>query len=252
MVFADPGNSTNSQFDNNGWATTTSTFVSPSSCITDSPTGNYSNNTNKTIALLDEIDLTEALAANATFYAKWEIENNWDYVQFEASTDAGATWIALCGRYTNTASSNGFQPLDEPVYDGTQSDWIFEEVNLTDYIGQEIVVRFQLRTDGSGRADCFYFDDLNINVVVDSQLAIASNLMEQVSLAPNPVLDVFTLRTDLTDYQMQVYSLQGQVLLTKTSCNGSTLVAVSKLATGIYFVGIQKGNMRHTIKLIKA
>ena len=252
VVFADPGNSTNSQFDNNGWATTTSTFVSPSSCITDSPTGNYSNNTNKTIALLDEIDLTEALAANATFYAKWEIENNWDYVQFEASTDAGATWIALCGRYTNTASSNGFQPLDEPVYDGTQSDWIFEEVNLTDYIGQEIVVRFQLRTDGSGRADGFYFDDLNINVVVDSQLAIASNLMEQVSLTPNPVLDVFTLRTDLTDYQMQVYSLQGQVLLTKTSCNGSTLVAVSKLATGIYFVGIQKGNMRHTIKLIKA
>ena len=41
-VFEDPGNSASDNFDNTGWGTTNSVFVSPSSSITDSPTGKLS------------------------------------------------------------------------------------------------------------------------------------------------------------------------------------------------------------------
>ena len=250
VIFSDPGNSTSNQFDNNGWSLTSSTFVSPSSCITDSPSGNYSNNTNKTIALSAPIDLTEALAANVTFYAQWEIENNWDYVQFQASTD-GNNWTALCGRYTNTASENGFQPTGEPVYDGEQANWVLEEVDLSDFIGQEVILRFQLRTDGSSRADGFYFDDLNINVVNDNSLGTETNFAQLLSIAPNPAQDQVTVLTDLEHYEIQLFSIQGQELNTRTNCSGPTTIRISGLSAGIYFVAVKKDLQQHTIKLVK-
>ncbi|HBY67643.1 MAG TPA: hypothetical protein DEG69_07755, partial [Flavobacteriaceae bacterium] len=96
-VFEDPGESVTDNFNNNGWGISTTTFVSAPSSITDSPSGNYQNNVNKTITLKDAFDLSNAIGANVTFNAKWEIENNWDYTQFEVSTDNGATWTPQCG-----------------------------------------------------------------------------------------------------------------------------------------------------------
>jgi carboxypeptidase T len=146
------------------WATTTSTFVSSPKCFTDSPTGNYANNANTTYTYVPTIDLTNAFAAQITFYAKWNIEADFDYVQFQVSTDGGTTWIGQCGNYTNagTNANGSVQPNNQPVYDGVMSNWVMEEINLSDYLGQIIKVRFQLKSDGGTRKDGFYFDDFNI------------------------------------------------------------------------------------------
>lgn len=146
------------------WATTTSTFVSSPKCFTDSPTGNYANNANTTYTYVPTIDLTNAFAAQISFYAKWNIEADYDYVQFQVSTDGGSTWIGQCGNYTNagTNANGSVQPNNQPVYDGIMSNWVMEEINLSDYLGQIIKVRFQLKSDGGTRKDGFYFDDFNI------------------------------------------------------------------------------------------
>jgi PKD repeat protein/murein tripeptide amidase MpaA len=146
------------------WSTTTSTFVSSPKCFTDTPTGNYVNNANTTYSYVPTIDLTNAFAAQITFYAKWNIEADYDYVQFQVSTDGGTTWIGQCGNYTNagTSANGSVQPNNQPVYDGVMSSWVMEEINLSDYLGQIIKVRFQLRSDGGTRKDGFYFDDFNI------------------------------------------------------------------------------------------
>ena len=146
------------------WSTTSSTFVSSPKCFTDTPTGNYVNNANTTYSYVPTIDLTNAYAAQITFYAKWNIEADYDYVQFQVSTDGGATWIGQCGNYTNagTSANGSVQPNNQPVYDGVMSSWVMEEINLSDYLGQIIKVRFQLRSDGGTRKDGFYFDDFNI------------------------------------------------------------------------------------------
>jgi PKD repeat protein len=146
------------------WSTTTSTFVSSPKCFTDTPTGNYVNNANTTYSYVPTIDLTNAFAAQITFHAKWNIEADYDYVQFQVSTDGGTTWIGQCGNYTNagTNANGSVQPNNQPVYDGVMSSWVMEEINLSDYLGQIIKVRFQLRSDGGTRKDGFYFDDFNI------------------------------------------------------------------------------------------
>jgi PKD repeat protein len=146
------------------WSTTTATFVSPTRSFTDSPTGNYGNNTSKTYTYVPAADLTNASSAIVRFYAKWNLEADYDYVQFLVSTDNGTTWIPQCGNYTvsGTNASGSVQPNNQPVYEGVQSSWVLEEINLSDYLGQVIKFRFKLGSDGGTVADGYYFDDFEI------------------------------------------------------------------------------------------
>jgi PKD repeat protein len=152
------------------WSTTSTTFVSPTKSFFDGSSGNYSNNTNKTYTYVPTIDLTQATSAMISFYAKWGIEADYDFVQFQVSIDGGTTWIGQCGNYTvpGTSSNGSVQPNGQPVYEGTQSSWVLEEINLSDYLGQQIKVRFQLRSDGGTTADGYYFDDFKVFYSVPS------------------------------------------------------------------------------------
>ena len=250
-VFEDPGNSVSTNFNNNGWATTTSTFVSPSSCITESPGGNYSNNANETITLKDPIDLTDAVGANVTFYAKWEIENNWDYTQFEISIDGGANWIPQCGKFTNEGSTNAGQPTGEPLYDGVENNWVLEEIDLSDYLGETILARFQFRSDGGQRADGFYFDDLKVNIVEEGSLGIADNFSSQFNIHPNPVRNLLNIDTVLNTYNIEVYNLQGQLITRSTANSGSKTIDYSGYTSGIYLMRLTSETASHTFKIVK-
>jgi PKD repeat protein len=154
------------------WGTTTSTFVSPTKSFYDGSTGNYSNNANKTYTYVPTINLSTATSAMVSFYAKWEIEADYDFVQFQVSTDNGATWIGQCGNYTvlGTSANGSVQPENQPIYEGNQPNWVFEEINLSDYLGQQIKFRFQLKSDGGSVADGFYFDDFKIFYNLDNQI----------------------------------------------------------------------------------
>lgn len=146
------------------WATTTATYVSPSKCFTDSPNGDYSDDQTRNLYYDPSIDLTNALSAKVTFYAKWDIEANYDYVQFQVSTNGGNSWTAQCGLYTvdGTDGQGSVQPDGEPVYEGTMSDWVLEDINLSDYLGEVVNFRFRLRSDGGVTEDGFYFDDFKV------------------------------------------------------------------------------------------
>ncbi|MFT4697816.1 MAG: carboxypeptidase T [Flavobacteriaceae bacterium] len=250
-IFEDPGNSVTDNFDNNGWGTTNQTYVSPSSSITDSPSGNYQNNENKSIELSNEVDLTSALGANASFYAKWDIENNYDYVQFEVSTNNGSSWIAQCGKYTNDGSGNNSQPTGEPLYDGTQNSWVLEEIDLSDYLGENILVRFQFRSDNGVREDGFYFDDLKINVIDEGTIGISDFENSQFSIYPNPVKDILNINTSISNYILEIYTIQGQLINEKTVNSGSQVVDYSSLANGVYILKLSSEKASQTYKIIK-
>lgn len=250
-IFADSGDSVTDNFVNNGWGTTTTTFVSPTSSITDSPNGDYPNGANETITLSDPINLTNAIGAVATFYAKWEIENNFDYVQFEVSIDGGNSWVPQCGTYTNAGSSNNAQPTGEPLYDGSQIEWVLEEINLSDYLGESILVRFQLRSDNALAMDGFYFDDLTISIVDDSSLGANDITSTPIGLYPNPVEDVLHITTSLTQFTIEMFTLQGRLVIKKTNNSGPQSIDYSKYASGIYLVKLTSENTSQTFKIVK-
>ncbi|RKY93682.1 MAG: hypothetical protein DRQ13_09165, partial [Ignavibacteriae bacterium] len=104
-----------------------------------------------------------------------DIESNWDYGQVEVSTNNGASWIPLEGEYTEPGVGS-FQPNGEPVYDGTQSGWVKEEISLSAYLSDQFKVRFRLRTDGSVTRDGWYVDDIGIIVYSAPVVNVPLNL----------------------------------------------------------------------------
>lgn len=145
------------------WATTTSKFVSSPSSFTDSPDGNYASNTTATLTFNNNVNLTGALGAELEFATQWNIETDWDYGQILISTNNGSTWTPLAGLYTNLGTGT-FQPNGQPLYDGTQTTWVNEKINLSSYIGENVKFRFLLRSDGSVNADGWYVDDIKLSV----------------------------------------------------------------------------------------
>lgn len=181
------------------WSTTSSDYYSASSSFTDSDGADYPDNADKKYTFNPTIDLSNATDARISFYAKWEIEADYDYCQFQVSTDNGASWEGQCGSHTVEGSStfwNGSaQPNGEPVWEGT-SDWVYEEINLSDYLGQQIKVRFQLESDGGVRRDGFYFDDFSVSFNEGSGLSLDELSGMELKVFPNPASESATVYTD--------------------------------------------------------
>lgn len=249
LILDEPGDNTG-QWNNGGWATTTSEFYSPSSSITDSPSGNYNNNDDKAIDLINNLDLTNATAANVTFWAKWDIENNYDYVQIEVSTNNGASWIPQCGLYTNEGVGNQTGANNEPLYDGVQNAWVQESINLSDYLGSNIRIRFRLWTDGGLRRDGFYFDDLQVNVI-DSTLSTDDFITNNFDVYPNPFNNELHVHTNINDYKVTLYTIQGQRLFTSSNNYGAITLNYSDYSSGVYLLQIESENASKTLKVIK-
>ena len=183
-----------------------------------------------------------------TFYAKWEIEADYDYCQFQVSTNGGASWEGQCGLYTVEGSStpwNGsVQPDGEPVWEGA-SDWVQERIQLSDYIGQSIQVRFVFGSDGGVSQDGFYFDDFQLTV--DGLGGLDENGVANFAVAPNPTKDMFTLSADYAlSGNVVIMEQSGKVVLEQPVINGQKQVQVSTeaLPAGVYFVTVDGGYVR--------
>jgi hypothetical protein len=240
----DAGNSVTENFSATDWGVTNTTFVSPPSSITDSPNANYLPNEDSSITILEEIDLSEAESASVHFFARWEIETTFDSVQFEISIDNGTNWIAQCGAYTSISALT-----NEPVYDGIQNEWVFEEIDLSEYLGEQILARFHLVANATINMDGFYFDDLTFNVVGDN-LSTEDNSLEEFTFFPNPVTDVLNIQSTQSNYTTTTYTILGQQVSTTESHSGNTQIDYSGFAKGIYFVRINNSSSTRTIKVI--
>jgi carboxypeptidase T len=230
------------------WATTTEAFVSPSTSITDSPNADYLPSQTKTITLNNPIVLSGIPGAKISFAAKWNLENNFDYVVFQISTNNGSTWVSQCGKYTNLAS--GFQGTG-PVFDGVQLSWINEEINLSDYIGQTIKVRFQIKSDQAAQFDGFYFDDFKVNILQNNTLKTNNSEVSQFGIYPNPTSSYLNVNTAKTNYKIAIFNLQGQLIFEKENNNGFQEINTENLASGIYLIEIKSDSFTEIKKFTK-
>lgn len=161
FLLVDDGETDMGKWQTTSWGISTDAHEGIQS-ITDSPYGNYGHDANDTLALNDPIDLSESSHSMLRFWARWDIEPVWDFVQVQASL-GGLHWISLWGDHTRGGSGNGVQPRGLPGYDGTQPDWIQETVDLSGFDGEpEVDLRFQIRSDSWVEGDGFYFDNLEI------------------------------------------------------------------------------------------
>lgn len=110
--------------------------------------------------LTREVDLRDAGGATLRFDAWYDIERDWDYAYVAASTDDGATWSTLPGQHTTT-----YDPIGASYghgYTGESSGWITEEIDLSEFAGRQVLIRFEYVTDDSANETGFAVDNIEV------------------------------------------------------------------------------------------
>lgn len=246
MIWSDADNDLSLWNIDGSWSITDNDFTSEPFSFTDSPGGAYSNNTLTGMTLRDPISLEDQEEAILRYNARWDIEQGWDYAQLQISTD-GVDWVSQCA--TNTVIGNDDQDEGEPLYSGVQSEWSAEEVSLSDYIGEEIYLRWRLVTDQFVTGDGIYIDDMRIEAVSAEPSSTADVYdISSVSINPNPVRDLidvsYKLAKSSSTVSITVHDHTGRVvqyvdLGDRISGTHLHQLNVEMLSAGLYFIYIK-------------
>ena len=231
------------------WSETFEEYNSPQTSITDSPYSNYSNNALETINLLNDINLSGYSYAEINFNAKWNIESGYDYVQIEISNDGGASWEPQCGKYTRKGVETQEDALDEPLYDGNQGEWVNESILLTDYIDQEISIRFKLKSDGGLRRDGFYYDDFKIKAL-SSSLSSSENTLNKAKIYPIPADNMIYISSEEEIKEIKVFDVLGKEIMSFNQNNIENF-SIENLKSGVYIIKLFSLESTENHRIIK-
>ncbi|MCU0606820.1 MAG: M20/M25/M40 family metallo-hydrolase [Candidatus Edwardsbacteria bacterium] len=126
------------------WDTTGASYHSPGHSVTDSRSGNYGNNVNSYLQVLDGIDLTGYTHASLSWWERYATESGWDFCRPEYSINNGA-WTALVAAYSGSSTSWKQRTFDLTGICPTTTSYRF---------------RFRFTTDGNTVDDGWYVDDV--------------------------------------------------------------------------------------------
>jgi hypothetical protein len=133
----------------------------------DANSGQYAFWSNKgddsNMTLTREFDFANASGPITLSFAMWyDLETDYDYLFLEASTD-GENWEIL-----TTPSGTGEDPSGNSYgwgYNGQTNGWVTEEVDLSQFAGQPVQIRFEYITDAAVNGEGFLLDDVRIDAI---------------------------------------------------------------------------------------
>jgi hypothetical protein len=117
------------------------------------------------MSLTHSFDLSGVAQATLSYWTWYDIERDWDYAYVEVSDDGGRTWEILetpSGVATNPNGNSFGWAYTGSSGGGETPQWIQEEVDLSDYAGEQIQVRFEYITDDAVNRPGFVLDDVAI------------------------------------------------------------------------------------------
>jgi hypothetical protein len=129
--------------------------------------GNYDFWSNKgdesDMTLTHSFDFSQASApVSMTYWTWYDLEKDYDFAYLEASED-GQNWKILktpsCTDKNLSGNNYGCG------YNGTSQDWIDEKVDLSQYAGKKVQLRFEYVTDAAVNGEGFLLDDISIPVI---------------------------------------------------------------------------------------
>ncbi len=247
------------------WTTTSnkllwdSTFVSSWSgnkSFADSRYGNSKNSTQSYFNLTPTFNLSGKINPRVEFAIKFATEVNYDYCRFQISTNSGSTWTSLPGRYTKVFSS-------QPSYIEVKY-WVYEQINLSPYIGQNVKFRFYFYTDSGTPGDGVYIDDFRIVDYKDAATGITqtgNEIPTEFGLSqnyPNPFNPTTTIGFSIPKAGMTkitVYDILGKEVNTLVNENlqpgyYNVNFDAGKLTSGVYFYRMLSGDFNDVKRMI--
>jgi carboxypeptidase T len=243
------------------WDTSSTWAYSGRLSYTDSPQGEYQRSFTSVLTLAKPVRLAGS-AAELRFRGCWDIEAEYDVVVVEASSDQGRTWSALEGKYTRPGSGavGSKQVLGVPGLDRLQREWVEEVMDLRDYVGGELLLRFRLDTDAFVQRDGIFVDDITILLYSSAALSVPAETAPAAPYLfqnyPNPFNGETQIRFTLGQrgenaqgerrVTVRVFDLLGREVSTvvdRPFSSGNHVVTFTArgLASGVYLYRLQDG-----------
>ncbi|MBU2526943.1 MAG: T9SS type A sorting domain-containing protein [Bacteroidetes bacterium] len=274
---AESGNVNNWASSGGSWVSTAADKFNGNRAFSDANTLAYGTNLSKILRLNTSLNLTpdpgnELVSAMVQFYTRWDLERNFDFVEFQASTN-GSTWVPVQGIYNkpatifnsndhagkNTTNEN-FQPNNGTLlYDGDRmGKWVLEQflINTSHnsflYNQPNVQFRFVFRSDGTNlgenyptQFDGFFFDDFQVFKDQKPTLSNDDFIAEQgLKIFPNPFVDQIQIEWSSLvgkSFSAALYDLQGRLIVKQSfDQNSSQLsIGVSTLSNGLYLLKLE-------------
>jgi hypothetical protein len=115
------------------------------------------------MTLTREFDFTDVSGPiDFSFHTWYDLEEDYDYLYFEVSED-GEQWQII-----TTPSGTGDDPSGNSfgwAYNGTTDGWMEESIDLSDYSGKKIFVRFEYVTDAAVNGEGMLIDDVRVDAI---------------------------------------------------------------------------------------
>ena len=112
------------------------------------------------MTLTREFDFTDVSGSIELSFRTWyDIETDWDYVYLESSED-GENWEIMV-----TPSGTGTDPSGNSYgwgYTGVSDGWKEEKVDLSQFAGKKVFLRFEYVTDAAVNGEGFMLDDVKV------------------------------------------------------------------------------------------
>lgn len=221
--------------------------------------GNYTDMTKKYL-VSQCYNLANVSGPTINFDMKYDLEENWDVVYIEYTTDFGATWNVLgtktSGWYNSDrtlASSGG-----NDCYNCPGAQWTGTNTTNTNYsypltaLNNETNVIFRI---------VFHSDEavnqLGVNIdnfVINGTLAADSFMLNnEIVVYPNPSKGMFTVNLGTLEAEnIEVYDISGKKVLVKENISAvETNLDLTAAAQGIYFVKINSDSQAVVKRIVK-
>jgi len=230
--------------------------------LSDSPNKKYSSTENNYLVYTNPIEI-KAQIANLNFETKWQIEDTYDFGILEISTDLGINWTNLKSQNMIAGSGvkNGRQKADTYGFAGNTSIWTRQSIDLSDYYGESIMLRFGVLSDKTTQLDGWKLKNIRI-LEYDKYDSYADNHKIESfdnKIYPNPAANSDYLFIEIDSkiisefFNISIHNLIGDQIDCYEFLNPINLVRIpiSNLQAGVYFIEIVDKNSRSIQKFIK-
>lgn len=208
-------------------------------------------------------DLTEINEPSLNFKMGFDIEQDWDYLNLEYSTDQGMTWNILGNAsdpnwYNSSSDINGLpgnqwtgegekiNPSDN-LSNSTNKDY---SLNLG-FLANEtnVVFRFKFFSDQSQTEEGVVIDNLVVNGVLSTNDEV---LLKGIAIYPNPSQSIFNINRNVNDnLNIKVFDITGKLIYSKKNITSlQQEIDLSEYSKGIYVLNMTSNGRSATKKLI--
>lgn len=238
------------------WARTSARAAEGSFSLTDSPAGNYSNNRDVSAELIPPAELLAFPVLEFDHICITEAGFDFGYV--EISTDFGSTWTTLA-----QFDLSSYPPWQDGSAD--PGDWVHETIDLEEYLGRKVRIRFRLFSDQFLTFDGWYIDGVRLSdPACESVTAIPeAGGRDPLSIVwgPNPFRD--RVQIDLSGWmgrevEVSVFDAGGRWVRTvfegKLSSSSLTWDGIDRsghrLPAGIYLLRVSDGETDRSVRVV--